>query len=91
MDKINKFFNIDKTIFNDENSSKNNEIFRLQYEHGEDLSNSPGIITDVENIKIKHSAITEEGSSGSPLIKRYNNNLVIGIHLAMKTAKRMKI
>ena len=23
---------------------------------------------------------TESGSSGSPLIKRYNNNLIIGIH-----------
>ena len=56
-DKINNFFNIDKTIFNDKNSLKNIEIFILQYAHGGDLSNSPGIITDIENIKIKHSAV----------------------------------
>ena len=87
-DKINNFFNIDKTIFNDKNSLKNIEIFILQYAHGGDLSNSPGIIADIENIKIKHSAATEEGSSGSPLIKRYNNNLVIGRHLGYEKNKK---
>jgi len=63
-----------------ERDNENKEIFILQYAHGGDLSNSSGIITNIENIRIKHSASTEEGSSGSPLIKRYNHNLVIGIH-----------
>ena len=36
-----------------------------------------------ENI-IRHSACTEKGSSGSPLIKRYNNNFLYGIHFAQE-------
>ena len=80
-DKIRKFFKIDETIFEDKNSLKEKEIFILQYAHGGDLAYSSGIIMDIDNIRIKHSASTEEGSSGSPLIKRYNNNLILGIHV----------
>ena len=87
-DKINKFFKIDEIIFNDKNSLINKEIFILQYAYGGDLSNSPGKIMDIENIIIKHIAATEVGLSGSSLIKRYNNNLVIGIHFGQKKYKR---
>ena len=78
-DKINKFFRIDETVFNNKNQLINKEIFILQYPYGK-LSHDLGRILDINNNIIKHSAITEEGSSGSPLIKRYNNNLIIGIH-----------
>ena len=36
---------------------------------------------NIDNNIIKHSVATTYGSSGSPLIKRFNTNLVIGIHL----------
>ena len=35
---------------------------------------------DFEDNIIKHSVANTYGASGSPLIKRYNTNLVIGIH-----------
>ena len=90
-DKIRKFFKIDETIFEDKNSLKEKEIFILQYAHGGDLANSSGIIMDIENIRIKHSASTEEGSSGSPLIKRYNNNLILGIHLGVEKEYKINV
>ena len=83
-DKINNFFKIDNTIFDNKNSLINKEIFILQYANGGDLSNSLGKITAVENKIIKHSAATEEGSSGSPLIKRYNDIVVIGMHVGVE-------
>ena len=82
-DNINNFFRIDKSVFRDKNLLKNKEIFILQYPYGE-LSHDVGKILDIENNKIIHSVNTEEGSSGSPLIKRYNTNLIIGIHYGSK-------
>ena len=85
IDKINKFFKIDETIFDDKKSLKEKEIFILQFPKGGDISNSLGIITEVENTIIRHSASTNYGSSGSPLIRRYNNILVLGIHFGIKS------
>ena len=79
IDKINKFFRIDETVFKNKNLLINKEIFILQYPYGK-LSHDSGRILDIKNNVIIHSVSTEEGSSGSPLIKRYNNNLIIGIH-----------
>ena len=80
-DKINNFFRIDKSIFNNKNDLKNKEIFILQYPKGQKLSHDLGIIKDIEDNIIRHSASTLGGSSGSPLIKRYNLDLILGIHL----------
>ena len=82
-DKIKNYFNIDKIIFNDKNSLKNKEIFILQYPGGE-LSHAVGKILDIEDNIIKHNVSTKGGSSGSPLIKRYNTNLAIGLHFGGK-------
>ena len=82
-DNINKFFNIDKSFFNDRNSLKDREILMLQYPAGQ-FSHDSGIILSIKNNIIAHSASTNIGSSGSPLIKRYNNNLVIGIHFGSR-------
>ena len=79
-DKINNIFRIDTEIFDNKNNIKDKEIFILQYPNGEKLSHDHGIILDIKDNKIKHSVATLSGSSGSPLIKRYNINLVIGIH-----------
>ena len=83
-DKINNFFKIDKTLFENKNSLLNQEIFILQYSLGEDLSFYPGKIMDINENIIRHSACTEKGSSGSPLIKRYNNIFIYGIHFAQE-------
>ena len=78
-DNFKKFFKIDDLIFNNKNNLINKEIFILQYPYGE-LSHDLGTILDIKDNIICHSVNTESGSSGSPLIKRYNNNLIIGIH-----------
>ena len=80
-DKINNFFRIDKSIFNNKNDLINNEIFILQYPNGQKLSYHLGIIIDIKDNIIKHSVSTLGGSSGSPLIKRYNLDLILGINL----------
>ena len=79
-DNINKFFKIDEKIINDKNTLKNKEIFILQYLCGE-LSHSSGTILDIKDYILSHSISTNKDSSGSPLIKRYNTNLIIGIHV----------
>ena len=62
----------------------------MQYPNGE-LAHDAGIILDINNKIIKHSASTGNGASGAPLIKRYNNNLIIVIYFgSLKDEKKMK-
>ena len=86
-DNINNYFSIDKNIFNNKEVLKNKEIFILQYPNGGELAHDSGKIMNIDNNIIEHSVSTREGSSGSPLIKRYNTNLVIGIHLGGQKCK----
>jgi len=79
-DKINKFFKIDENIINNKDTLKNKEIFILQYPSGE-LSHDSGKILDIKNDILIHSVSTDKGSSGSPLIKRDNINLIIGMNV----------
>ena len=51
----------------------------MQYPNDE-LAYDSGIILDINNKKIKYSVCIENDASGAPLIKRYKNNLIIGIH-----------
>ena len=85
-DKINKFFNIDKTIFNDKNSLVNKELLILQYPKG-NLGFDHGKIMNIKENTIESRVNTIDGSSGSPLIRRYYINLVIGIHFDAKKIK----
>ena len=85
---IEKFFNIDQTIFNNKNSLKLKEIFILQYPYGK-LSHDIGKILEIDNTIIKHSASTEYGSSGSPLINR-DNYLIFGIHFGAEQSKKTR-
>ena len=82
------FFRIDKAIFTNKNKLIGTEILILQYPRSKELSFAKGEILDIvgeENEdKILHNASTRYGSSGSPLIKRYNNNLILGIHFGKK-------
>ena len=89
-DKINNFFLIDDTIFKNKKILINKEIFILQYPNGGELSHDSGKIMDIDNNMIVHSVATTYGSSGSPLIKRFNTNLVIGIHLGGQKWKMSK-
>ena len=79
-DEIEQFFKIDESYFNNINILKDKEIFILQYPNGGELKHSSGRILDIKNNEIHHSSATYYGSSGSPLIKRYNNKLILGIH-----------
>ena len=78
-DNIQQFFKTEKNI-DDMNSYKGQDIFILQYPNGNELSFSIGKIISIEDNKIKHTSSTEGGSSGSPIISRYSNSSVIGLH-----------
>ena len=77
---IKDYFEIEPIILNDKNSLNNSDIFILQYPLGNELSFSYGKILSLEEKRIYHSGSTEEGSSGSPIIRRSKNNYIIGLH-----------
>ena len=80
-DKIIDYFKIDSKLFKyDKKNLKNNDIFILQYPNGNDLSFSCGKILSLKDNIIIHNASTDEGSSGSPIIRRSIDNLIIGLH-----------
>ena len=59
---------------------KNSNIFILQFPQGDDLSFSMGEIDSIQDSIIGHTASTEGGSSGSPIISRSNIYSILGIH-----------
>ena len=80
-DDILDYFKIVSNIFKyDKNDLKDNDIFILQFPNGNDLSFSYGKILYLKDNTILHSASTEGGSSGSPIIRRSKKNSVIGLH-----------
>ena len=52
----------------------------MQFPNGNDLSFSYGKIKSLINNKIIHDASTDNGSSGSPIIRRSRDNYIIGLH-----------
>ena len=94
-DGIKDFFNIDLDIINKKkNSLIGKQIFLFQYNKEGDLCFSCGKILFFKNDIICHSASNSRGSSGSPLIRRYENKLkdIIGIHYAnLKTHKYINL
>jgi hypothetical protein len=80
-DEIKYYFKIDPILLSEEkNCLENSEIFILQYPLGNELSFSYGKILSLKDEKIIHSASTEQGSSGSPIIRRCKDNYLIGLH-----------
>ena len=84
-DGIEKFFEIDTDVTTNtinKNILKNQQIFVLQYTESRELSLSAGKILHFLGTKMIHSAVTNKGSSGSPLIRRNRKelNFVVGIH-----------
>jgi len=80
-DGITDYFKIEPKIFKkDKNNLKDNDIFILQYPNGNDLSFSYGKIKSLKENDIIHDASTDDGSSGSPIIRRSKDNYIIGLH-----------
>ena len=78
--EIEELFKIDQNIFeNNISSLLNSDIYILQYPKGGEFSFSIGKIDFIDNKIINHTASTNNGSSGSPIIK-INNYSIIGIH-----------
>ena len=81
LDGIVDYFKIDPKLFKyDKNDLINNDIFILQFPNVNDLSFSYGKILSLKDNKINHSASADEGSSGSPIIKRCQENNLIGLY-----------
>ena len=84
-DGIKDFFEIDPKIDKYDNDDlKNNDIFILQFPKCNEISFSNGIIKILQNKIIIHTASTEGGSSGSPIIRRSDDNYIIGLHFGGK-------
>ena len=80
-DKIEDFFKIDKLIINNSiEIYKNLDIFILGYPKGNELAFSNGTISGIKNNIMIHTCSTYDGSSGSPIISKYSDNSVIGLH-----------
>ena len=80
-DGIADYFKIEPKLFKfDKNIFKDNNIFILQFPIGGDLSFSYGKILSFRNNQIIHSASTENGASGSPIIRKCKENYIIGLH-----------
>ena len=76
-DNIKDYF---KLYSDDVSKLKINDIFILQYPKSNEISFSYGKIKLIGNNKIRYNASPTYGSSGSPIILRCNDNLIIGIH-----------
>jgi len=80
-DDIIDYFKIEPKLFNNnKNNFKDNDIFILQFPNGNDLSFSYGKIKYIKDNEIIHNASTDDGSSGSPIIRRSKDNFIIGLH-----------
>jgi len=69
-----------KLYSDDVSKLKGHNIFILQYPNNNEISFSYGKIKLIDNNEIRYNASTTNGSSGSPIILRCNDNLIIGIH-----------
>ena len=80
-DGIANFFKIDPILFDDKKGNlQNSDIFILQYPDGNELSFTYGKIKLLKDDDIIHTASSNEGTSGSPIIRRNKENYVIGLH-----------
>ena len=83
---INNFFETDNYNISNYNRIK---ICILQYPKGNELEIKTGYIEDLNKYEIFHSADTEHGSSGSPIICINKNYNVIWIHRRYHKIKKL--
>ena len=88
-DNIAKFFEIDK-LFSQKKENNLKDIFILQYTLDGKLSHSSGKIFEINENYINYNADALV-LSGTPLIKRYNVNYIIGINSVVKNEKNSSI
>ena len=86
-DNIEQFFEIAQNI----NSMNGKDIFILQYLNSNELLFSSGNIITIEGNIIKHICSTSQGASGSPIILRYFNSNIIGLHFASDRNRRYNL
>ena len=79
-DGFKDYFKIDPIVFNNKNYLNNSDIFILQYPEGNELCFSYGKVLSLKENYIVHTASTKDGSSGSPIIRRSEDNYIIGLH-----------
>ena len=80
-DDIKNYFKIDPILFtNNINFINDSDIFILQFPESNELSFSYGNIKSIKDNNIIYNTSTKKGSSGSPIIKRINQNYIIGLH-----------
>ena len=82
-DGIKDFFEIDPKMYADyynESFFMNLEIFILYFKNGNNLSFSKGEILSIRDKFFFSNFITSEGASGSPIIRRCEDNYVIGLY-----------
>ena len=78
-DKIDHFFHINKKALNELEIFKDREVFILSFKRGyDDLYYSSGKILSIKNDDIFHNC--ETLISGSPIIDRYDNLSILGLH-----------
>ena len=88
--ELDELFIIDQKEFEEDVSHLlNKDILLLQYPMGNEFSFSVGIIDYIDKVNIRHTASSDEGSSGSPLLKR-NDYSIIGIHFGSKIKQKNK-
>ena len=80
-DGIKDFFEIDKIIFEENKSFKNEEIIILEF--GQKLSFCSGKIKYHKNNQLVYTASPKNDSSGSPIIRK-SNTMALGIHIDME-------
>jgi len=85
------YFKIDPILFNNKNILQNWDIFILQFPEGNELCFSDGKVLSIKDNNILLSASTKDGSSASPIIRRSEDNYIIGLHYGGKKKKKMKI
>ena len=89
IDNINDFLILDNQILNKYNSDndENNinyfkniyekeSIYLLNYINGKDIFASYGLLSNIEENKIKHKCNTDTGSSGSPILLLKSNKVI---------------
>ena len=84
---IENIFKIDDSNISNYNGIK---ICVLHYPKGDELELTTGYIQNLNNYEIFHSADTDNGSSGSPIIS-LEDYKVIGIHRRYHKIKKLKL
>ena len=68
------YFKIDPILFNNKKYLKDSDIFIIQYPEGNELFFSYGKLLSLQDKCIIHRASIKDGSLGSPIIRRSEDN-----------------